>query len=37
MSNNIIPNEFIGKEVRGYIINKPIGSGKFSVVFRAER
>lgn len=37
MANNIQPNDFIGKEVRGYKISKPIGTGKFSVVFKAER
>ena len=27
----------IGKQVRGYKIEKPIGQGKFSVVFKATR
>lgn len=27
----------IGKEVNGYHIIKPIGQGKFSIVFKAEK
>jgi len=26
-----------GKEIKGYIIQKPIGQGKFSIVYKAER
>ena len=31
------PQAMVGKEVNGYHILKPIGQGKFSIVFKAER
>ena len=38
MSNNgIKPEDLVGKEVRGYKVIKPIGAGKFSIVFKAEK
>jgi len=37
MSHGIAPAQFVGGSVKGYKIVKPIGSGKFSVVFKAER
>lgn len=38
MSNNgIKPEDLVGKEVRGYKVVKPIGAGKFSIVFKAEK
>ncbi len=31
------PQDISGKEINGYRVIKPIGQGKFSVVFKAER
>jgi RIO-like serine/threonine protein kinase len=30
------PNNFVGQEIQGYKISKPIGQGKFSTVYKAE-
>ncbi len=30
-------DEVVGKEIKGYKIIRPIGQGKFSVVFKGER
>lgn len=30
-------NSKAGKEIKGYRIHKPIGQGKFSIVYKAER
>jgi len=37
MSNSIQPEDLVGREIRGYQVEKPIGAGKFSVVFRAQQ
>lgn len=38
MSNHgIQPEDLNGKEIRGYKVIKPIGAGKFSIVFKAEK
>jgi len=34
MSN---PQDMAGKEINGYKVIKPIGQGKFSIVFKAEK
>ncbi len=31
------PQDMVGKDINGYHIVKPIGQGKFSIVFKAER
>lgn len=31
------PEEMTGKEINGYRVIKPIGQGKFSFVFKAEK
>lgn len=30
-------SDIVGKEIRGYRIIKPLGQGKFSIVYKAER
>lgn len=37
MSGKGVDPDFIGKVFNGYLIQKPIGQGKFSIVFRALR
>lgn len=37
MSNKDNPNDWIGREINGYKIKKPIGQGKFSIVFKGVR
>jgi len=31
------PQDLAGKEINGYRVLKPIGQGKFSIVFKGER
>lgn len=30
------PQDIVGKDINGYRVVKPIGQGKFSIVFKAE-